>query len=67
VPQRFLRIREKRFTVTFREAITIAATFTVAFARRAIIRGRRTGGPVNAQEKSRPERRGRCGYRCDWK
>jgi hypothetical protein len=27
VPQRFLRIRENRFTVAFREAITIAARF----------------------------------------
>jgi hypothetical protein len=27
VPQRFLLIREERFTVAFREAITIAAGF----------------------------------------
>jgi hypothetical protein len=27
VPQRFLGNRERRFTVVFREAITIAATF----------------------------------------
>jgi hypothetical protein len=30
VPQRFLRIRWNRFTVTFREAITIAATLAFA-------------------------------------
>ena len=54
VPQGFLRIRQIRFTLAFREAITIAATFGAA----RLPDRERQGLPCGARQRDARQRTG---------